>query len=95
MDVANLGRSSFIKWRGYDKPTWEPATTLEDTEALDRWNVSRQEEESPEEGGIVRGYVRGQASVLKLRLALVTNLAFAGLIGVYLWAVIWLSGPVS
>lgn len=31
-----------VKWKGYDKPTWEPASALKDTEALDQWNTSRE-----------------------------------------------------
>jgi hypothetical protein len=26
-----------VKWEGYPDPTWEPASNLEDTEALDEW----------------------------------------------------------
>lgn len=29
-----------VKWRGYDDPSWEPATTLEDCQALDDYLVS-------------------------------------------------------
>lgn len=30
-----------VKWSGYDEPTWEPASNLEDCEALDRFEKDR------------------------------------------------------
>jgi Chromo (CHRromatin Organisation MOdifier) domain len=39
-----------VKWRGYAKPTWEPAFTLEDTVAIDAYEKLRREE-----GGDVTG----------------------------------------
>jgi hypothetical protein len=36
-----------VKWRGYQKPTWEPASALEETEALDRWEARGQARPSP------------------------------------------------
>jgi hypothetical protein len=32
-----------VKWQGYARPTWEPATALEDTEALDAYLLSQAE----------------------------------------------------
>jgi len=29
-----------VKWLGYAKPTWEPASALEDTVALDKWYLA-------------------------------------------------------
>lgn len=29
-----------VKWLGYTKPTWEPASALEDTVALKNWEVA-------------------------------------------------------
>ena len=37
-----------VKWKGYDKPTWEPGRLVEDTVALAKW-------EKREEGGNVMG----------------------------------------
>ena len=32
------GKQQFlVKWAGYARPTWSPASVLEDTVALDKW----------------------------------------------------------
>jgi hypothetical protein len=36
-----------VKWEGYDKPTWEPAESLQDTEALDRWEQQQPADPEP------------------------------------------------
>lgn len=46
-----------VKWTGYERPTWEPASAMEDTVALDNFqrSLAVQEEAISEEGGNVRG----------------------------------------
>jgi hypothetical protein len=45
---ARGGREQFlVKWTGYAKPTWTPASALEDTAALDRWEARVRTGEAP------------------------------------------------
>ena len=44
-----------VKWIGYDRPTWEPASSMKDTAALDEYERSVQQKKDSEEGGNVRG----------------------------------------
>ncbi|OJD13012.1 hypothetical protein ACJ73_09259, partial [Blastomyces percursus] len=40
-DRTNRRRREYlVKWVGYDRPTWEPASAMEDTAALDAYESS-------------------------------------------------------
>jgi hypothetical protein len=34
---SEKARKYLVEWIGYDSPTWEPASALQDTEALGKW----------------------------------------------------------
>ena len=36
-----------VKWTGYARPTWEPATALQECQALDRWLARTPDNQSP------------------------------------------------
>ena len=51
-------RQVLVKWAGYPEPTWEPRDALENIEALDQFEASRQTGGSEGGGIIVTGYAR-------------------------------------
>jgi transposase InsO family protein len=44
-----------VKWEGYSDPTWEPASSLKHTNALQEWKHAQEEGSQPKKGGTVRG----------------------------------------
>jgi len=46
-----------VKWVGYDRPNWEPASSMKDTAALDEYERSVQQKKNSEEGGNVRPWL--------------------------------------
>ena len=53
-----LPRKEFlVKWTGWDRPTWEPASSLNDAAALNEWEQQKTSADS-QEGGNVRGWAQ-------------------------------------